>query len=976
MCLKSFKKLDIFGSEIGLNYKKENIFRSAFGGFVAIVCILILVLLFFNNVLTLIQKSNQSLEKKQSQVSVIDSINYDPNPDIFEVGHNQMMIAVKFDQDNFIQRPKMNITFEKRHYIRHENGTLEQQKIPAILEPCTVEHFEDLPNYNINWKLGFQLTGLSDYLCLQKGENFKVGGRYESKDFYHIKFTLRKCENQTDPVESWKPICDTPENIEKTSEDARIRFIFSNTLLNPESSDIPIQTFQDSLIFNVQPQQMYTTANVMLNQQTVRTDESVTLFKDLQEVKFISFKQGDYKQQFSVGNFTKYAEIFFLRSNFSTIAQRTFLKIDQVISYMGGFCQIFLLFSAIIVGQVNEHIYDIELANKLYDFDIQSKSQSNYKPTIKKNNSFQSRQSVKSNFSQNIHAKILTEGDFTSHLNQFQNTKINQIQDPPKIFDKRNSFFQQNEIVCQNSKGNLNVKSTLFKQNSQSPCFIQQNEVCSNNLNIHKEEVIEDNQITQRLDSIRPICTQRNSNNSKFLVNNKDSPLMNFDQNHQIQSDDQEQNQKYRNSLESDFQKQDDGQIIDISKINTQIKLQQKDQVLNQKTFSKHNLNKVVTPNRNSLFEIQSEGNVNKRMSDQEQNQTQTFVLNNYGKNRQERSFTPENKQFLEQELKYIVQRDRSLQLNIKYFVNKISCGKLYNTDEVLLINKAIDQVKQDLDIFNILDRQKEIDKLKNLLFSHDQQVLFNFFPKPLIKLNKDEAILSRNSLRNIDKSQPMNLSRLNKRKTKKLNLNIKNFAILTKAVMKFKQNLKDNNISDYQQLYNCYEKIIMQQDNSEVEKIINKKLIDQLGSEMKNIFEIAYMMKQKQFKKEQNVSFNKINQIMPSQNNILNPSLFQNFKQKQKDVCNTESNSPSSNQTNQNQENDQKRKESIQKINEISFDKAKQTEQQLDQNQFDENQHQDGTNQLIVFEQEDFINIDDNQQSNQIHQICQKNID
>ncbi|EAR87807.2 transmembrane protein, putative (macronuclear) [Tetrahymena thermophila SB210] len=966
ICLRSFKKLDIFGSEIGLNYKKQNIFRSAFGGFVAIVCILVLVLLFFNNVLTLIQKT---------QVSVIDSVNYDPNPDIFEVGYNQMMIAVKFDQDNYIQRPKMNITFEKRHYIRHENGTLEQQKIPATLEPCTIEHFENLPNYNIDWKLGFQLSGLDDYLCLQKGESFKIGGRYESKDFYHIKFILSKCENQTDPVEPWKPICDTPENIYKTTEDARIRFIFSNTLLNPESSDTPIQTFQDSLIFNVQPQQMYTTANIMLNQQTVRTDESVTLFKDFQEVKFVSFKQGDYKQQFAVGNFTKYAEIFFLRSNFSTIALRTFLKIDQVISYMGGFCQIFLLFSAIIVGQVNEHIYDIELANQLYDFDIQNKSEANYKPVIKKNNSFQSRQSVKSNFSQNINAKILTEGDFTTRLNQFQNTKINQMQDSPKNFDKRNSFLQQNGILSQNNKGSLNVNSTLFKKeslNRQSPCFINQNEQKEENqINLPKEEVNQENQLSQRQDSTRPIYTQRNSNNSKFL--NKDSPLINLDQNCYLQSIEPEQNKKQRNSLESDLQKQEEDKVIDISKINNQFQFQQKDQATNEKTFSKNNLNKIVTPNRISLFEIQSEGNVNKRINEQEQNLTQTFVLNHYTKERQEKSFTSENKQFLEQELKYIVQRDRSLQLNLKYFVNKISCGKFYNTYEVLLLNKAIDSVKQDLDIFNILERQKEIDKLKNLLFSHDQQVLFNFFPKPLIKLNKEGEILSRNSLRNINNSQPMNLSRLNKRKTKKLNLNIKNIAILTKAIMKFKENLSNKNISDYQQLFNCYEKIVMQQDTSEVEKILNKKLIDQLGSEMKNIFEIAYMMKQKQLKKEQNTSFNRINQIAPSQNNILNPSLFQNFKQRQQNICNTESNSPSSSQTNQNQE---KCQESVPKINEISFEKAKQTEQQLGQNQFNDNQHQDITNQLIQFEQDDDNNIDDNQQTNQIHQISQTKID
>jgi len=45
--------------------------------------------------------------------------------------------------------------------------------------------------------------------------------------------------------------------------------------------------------------------------------------------------------------------------------------------------------------------------------------------------------------------------------------------------------------------------------------------------------------------------------------------------------------------------------------------------------------------------------------------------------------------------------------------MNKLSCGRLYNTDEVKLLTKADELVRQDLDIFMILDRLKELEKLK-----------------------------------------------------------------------------------------------------------------------------------------------------------------------------------------------------------------------------------------------------------------------
>ncbi|KAL4499744.1 hypothetical protein ABPG72_017284 [Tetrahymena utriculariae] len=978
MCLSSFKKLDIFGSEITLNYNKESLFRTPFGGIVAIICILSLVLLFFNTITTLIGKT---------QVTAISSKTYNPNPDVFEVGFSKMMIAVKFDQANFIERPKMNITFEKRHYKKYDNGTYEQQKIPVPLEPCTVEHFQDLPNYNISWTDSFQLSGIDDYLCLQKGENFKIGGTYENKDFYHIKFILQQCQNQTNPVESWKPLCDTPENINKTTEDARIKFLFSNTLLNPESTQAPIQTFVDTLIFNVQPQKMYTTANIMLNEQTVQTDESVTLLKDIREMNFISFKQGEFRQQFSVGNFTKYSEIFFLRSNFSTTIKRTFLKIDQVISYMGGFCQIFLLVSAIIVSQFNEYVYNIELANKLYDFDIQDKSNNPYKPLAKKNTTSSSsfRLCVKSNISSNTPAKFLIEGDCTSRNNQIQNLKFNQMQDFPCKLQSGNSLQQKNEIEDINNYKNTNqlAKKGIFKeesQNRESQLYFQQNQLKQDSqkiLNLHKDE---ENQNTQRLDLMRPICFQ--TNNSKVIQYSKFSsqreiPLINLDKNGFSQVNYVPSQRNYQKQQSPQQSYQDQNQEIDIEKINCKINKQQHYQIHLEKPNSKYNLNTIYSVNGGSLIDLQPDGIIHTKYDEQEQNFTKVVGHAQNIKMKQIRSVN-DNKQFLEQELKYIVQRDRSLWLNMKYFINKISCGKFCNTNEVILLNKAIEMVKQDLDIFNILDRQKEIEKFKKLFLTPDQQVLFNFFPKPLIKTNKDEVILTRHSIKNKDKQKSIDLTKLKTNQTKKLNLNLKNLAIFSKAVMKFKQNLNGQKISDYQALFNCYEKI-MQQNSSEVEKILNRKLIEQLGNEMKTIFEAAYMMKNKQHEKDQICSFNRtIQQVGSSQNNILLPSIFKNVNLQQQNASSVNESIPESNDCQQHQDLNQIYKENnIPNPSETSIDKVKQNQQEFQENQQDKKNAQEEVEEnldnLILFEQEELDPNQDSIQDNQSHSTTEK---
>lgn len=62
---------------------------------------------------------------------------------------------------------------------------------------------------------------------------------------------------------------------------------------------------------------------------------------------------------------------------------------------------------------------------------------------------------------------------------------------------------------------------------------------------------------------------------------------------------------------------------------------------------------------------------------------------------------------FLENEIKYILQRDRSLKLSFWFIVNKITCGKCCNTREVQLLRKATRMVVKDLDVFTILDKLK-----------------------------------------------------------------------------------------------------------------------------------------------------------------------------------------------------------------------------------------------------------------------------
>lgn len=64
------------------------------------------------------------------------------DPGIIEVGGDASMIAIKYDQTNFITAPWVNITFEYRHYTKLSNGTLIKVKVRFL----TIFNFPFYPN--------------------------------------------------------------------------------------------------------------------------------------------------------------------------------------------------------------------------------------------------------------------------------------------------------------------------------------------------------------------------------------------------------------------------------------------------------------------------------------------------------------------------------------------------------------------------------------------------------------------------------------------------------------------------------------------------------------------------------------------------------------------------------------------------------------------------------------------------------------
>lgn len=152
---------------------------------------------------------------------------------------------------------------------------------------------------------------------------------------------------------------------------------------------------------------------------------------------------------------------------------------------------------------------------------------------------------------------------------------------------------------------------------------------------------------------------------------------------------------------------------------------------------------------------------------------------------------------FLNSQLVSVVSRDRTLNSSFKYFMNKVTCGKLWNSKEVKLLQKGIDSVQQDLNVFVILDKIKEMEKMKKLLLSKEQQTLFNFFPKPLIQLESTKALLTPMQLLKKEEEAKKHFDKA-KKDSKNVQFSFRAFRTILKAVQKFKQGRQNTPLSHY----------------------------------------------------------------------------------------------------------------------------------------------------------------------------------
>ncbi|KAL4432500.1 hypothetical protein ABPG74_013354 [Tetrahymena malaccensis] len=1000
-----FKYLDIFGKKVILNFHENSLIQTVFGGVVASLVCAVAIIFCYNSTNDVLNKVNFIAQGNKI---------FSDNPSQLNLTSDKFMIAVNMIQDNFIQNPYLNISLQQRVYTTLPNGTSVKKYIDIQLEQCTFQHWNSLnkPGDTIITLDQYNSYNISNYLCPQLGTNLTVQGQIANQVYSFLKFTVTGCQNQTNPQSSpnlWKPVCPSIQAQQKyyNSNTIRIQFLISNYIINPtQVGQFSTRYVANDVFFQIQPGYMYTTADIYMTETIISEDRSLYPWKDINNQSLAVQQYGDYRQQYTFGNNTIYGAFFLDRSRFKQEYSISYEKFSSLMAQIGGFVQSLVLVASVFVGLYNQMYYTIELANEIYDFDLNYQDSNDKqknkndllqtnKSEIKKESNMYGIDSCQQNnmfkFAK-MFTKKFNEQPAASHVNSFESPRLDITQSPNIRFNQRD--FEKDSINEKDIKIQMNNDLQIGSEKEQQDSHIksnneQQNVQINQNTHIQKNLRFDEHSnlkfqksvIVQLKDhsndknnqtSNKNVNQSSNENGNQTSNNNvsdhpqenknqtslygiKQDKKLDFDELNVVKKENfqlslVEKSKSIKQPLKTYFTQRSKAQTKDILKYSTanphsisQIDKHIQSQIHNQanemQVIDKQNShedlketnlvplspmnfssnprllsigdrpqndqanlffldssiepesdleisdspqrnrkqkNKIfhtIQPNFNSVIKdnkiqgkklksyseilIQDDKVIKKQESFQSlRNQEGQQQLNRQISSNKEQKFFDAYKEemrkdYMTKQLQKVLSKRQKLSLSVKYFVYKLSCGKFYGTKENMLIDKANLFLQKDIDIIVILNKIKELEKLKCLLLDQSQLALFNYFPKPLLQIDKNQNIVKKDQL--IKEVKQL------EKKMKTLDIKPQYLPIVKKAKDKFKNllkkkkekqeffkqtdlliNLEQHQYRDYQRLYKAYEEIINKKECSRMDNI----LINNLGEETKKIFQNSINMK------------------------------------------------------------------------------------------------------------------------------------
>lgn len=361
------KKIDFFYTPVKVKFKNQALFNSALGGILTILITVISIVLFISTGNSLFYRekpeiNNYDIYRKQGELKALN---------------DSTLVFAFFLQDNNNKPLEIdsyfNITLNQ--FYRHKNlssinnsdSAYINKRINLGYSRCSENRDTQMSkfNYYVNFTEDLNINYFDYWLCLSdKAENAVIGGEYNSDFFSNIYLEISTCANNTQNLNNGI-ICKSDHEINTILKNSKLKAFYIQNSSNGNNYKDPFISYFSNYyvvldsVFSVE-------TNLYFNQLVVTTDDGI-IFESINNKTRWFLDNFREQRVFINDNGSRRLLRLYINSGFSTsIVKRYYMKIQELLAFVGGFAKAIIAISIIICEFFNQYLFDESMINTFF----------------------------------------------------------------------------------------------------------------------------------------------------------------------------------------------------------------------------------------------------------------------------------------------------------------------------------------------------------------------------------------------------------------------------------------------------------------------------------------------------------------------------------------------------------------------------------------------------------------------------------
>mgnify|MGYP006916098733 FL=1 len=416
----NYSNFDMYSKKLGFFFKNQDKIGSFFGLFLSLLYVIVSLVLFITQIVGALKREELNVYDSTIYAQEMPSIEVDKKLLYFAFGLEEPLTSNRF-MDESIYIPK--VAFVEKVKINDELTTVNTTNLP--LERCNVNNFGE------DYKHLFTKNELNNSYCLKNFDytlNFAGGYKYEK--FNYLRLRIYPCVNSSSNNNSCRP----QEIIDEYLASGYFSILIKDFGLNPSNYSQPVvPTFQD--LYTTIDKKIY--RNYILNFGITEIQTDNGLFNDnLEKIRYFQYRKEiqtfTFRDEQEYYNGKSIILVQFKLDDAVIIQKRSYTKIAEIFSRIGGYMQLMNTVFLLIASMVNKLHFDLKIINSIFKFNIKEN-------------------------------KILLRLNTFKELTQKINANVNSDAKKNSIFVIKNQVEEKKSMESENkSKNNLITKEKDF----------------------------------------------------------------------------------------------------------------------------------------------------------------------------------------------------------------------------------------------------------------------------------------------------------------------------------------------------------------------------------------------------------------------------------------------------------------------------------------------------------------------------------